>query len=69
MGDLEKMALVSDALEDLFPDSEIGVYVLLNKEEFRDKVSKLSDIKEDTDKYSINISGIDFIFILNPDGS
>lgn len=68
MGSLDKLALVSDALEQLYPNSDIGVYVLLKEDLFKENISAMGNMENDLDKFSINISGVDFIFVLNRDG-
>lgn len=67
MGELEKMALISDALEQLYPKSDIGVYVILDKESFDEKKQTIENIDTEAEQFSINISGVDFFFILSKD--
>jgi hypothetical protein len=65
-GILEKMALVSEAVQDIFIDSKPTIIFEMEKESFKELQDNFRDIDKKFDKFRIEISNVDFI-ILNSD--
>lgn len=68
MGEIEKLALITDALEQIAPSSKIFVAFELEKKVFDDFFRKLNTKSNeiyltDTNKFSVDISGVKFYFI------
>lgn len=65
IGIIEKLAVIADAMEDLFSDgSIIGVFEL-NKKDFKKVQKNFRDIDRSHSKFKIDISGVEFVFILD----
>ena len=62
---IEKMALVSDAIDNLYPKARKVVVFELNKEEFEKSKKDFNNIGTDLKQFKIDISGVEFIFILD----
>lgn len=62
-GDLNKLALITDGLQNLFPNSKPLIIVELNRSEF-DEIKKLTNLNTINGKIKIDISGIEVLFIL-----
>jgi hypothetical protein len=60
---IEKMAMITDALQDLFPEGKIICVLELKKEDFKKIQGNFRTIDHTHNKFSINISGVDFVFI------
>lgn len=60
---IEKMAMITDALQDLFPEGKIICVLELKKEDFKKIQGNFRRIDHTHSKFSINISGVDFVFI------
>jgi hypothetical protein len=68
MGELEKLALISDALDQLIPESKTTIILELNRkmfDEFNKKLNK--DGLKDGKQFNIDISGTYFYFTLSED--
>jgi hypothetical protein len=63
-GYLEKLALIADAVDVLYGGKKSLVFEL-NTDEFNSMKKILSNLEEDKDKFKIDISGVDFIYLLN----
>ena len=61
-GLIEKFALVSDSLGEIFPNGKSVVVFSLNKEDYNFVKTQVNDFS-DTDQFKIDISGIEFIFL------
>lgn len=64
LGELEKMAILSDYLVDLFPEGETIVVFELNKEDYEKMIGKFREIDRHHDQFTVEISGVDFHFML-----
>ena len=65
IGVIEKLAVIADAMEDLFPDGKvIGVFEL-NKKEFKKVQKNFRDVDSSHTKFKIDISGVEFVFTLD----
>ncbi len=66
MGEVEKLAMISDALEQLVPESKTTIIFELNKKVFEEFNKKLNKSGSDNDKnFNIDISGTYFYFTMN----
>jgi hypothetical protein len=63
-GYLEKLALISEAVDDLY-DGKKTIVFELKREEFVKMRNLLNGAKENQNEFSIDISGIQFIYLLD----
>jgi|LakMenE01Jun11ns_1017448.scaffolds.fasta_scaffold9374982_2 hypothetical protein len=64
MGELEKLAMISDGLQQVLPDSKTTILFEFKKEVFSDISKKLNpNGSVDDKKFKIDISGMSFYFI------
>jgi hypothetical protein len=63
-GYLEKLALIADAVDNLY-EGKKGVVFQLGRNEFVKMRSILKGADEDKDQFKIDISGIEFIYLLD----
>ena len=62
-GIIEKLALISDAVETLFPDGKSAVVFQLNQDDFKKVQNNFRDIDRNHNQFKIDISGVEFIFL------
>jgi len=62
---ISKFALVCDAIETICPDGNGTVVYELKKERFEKFQKLLTKNKKGTDKFILNFSGINVVFILD----
>jgi hypothetical protein len=62
-GIVEKLALIVEATESLFPDGKMAVVFQLNDEDFRKVQNNFRDIDKGHRQFKIDISGTEFIFL------
>ena len=62
-GIIEKLALISDAVETLFPDGKSAVVFQLKQEDFKKVQNNFRDIDRNHNQFKIDISGVEFIFL------
>lgn len=60
---IEKLAIITEALQDLFPEGKMICVFELQKEDFKKIQGNFRTIDHTHNKFSINISGVDFVFI------
>ena len=60
---IEKLAIITEALQDLFPDGKMICVFELKKDDFKKIQGNFRTIDHTHSKFSINISGVDFVFI------
>jgi hypothetical protein len=65
-GTIEKLALLADSMQKLFKGKSLVVFELKERE-YRDVMENFKDIDQSHKKFTIDISGTDFIFILEGD--
>jgi len=65
-GTIEKLALLADSMQKLFKGKSLVVFELKERE-YRDVMENFKDIDQSHKKFTIDISGTDFIFILDGD--
>jgi hypothetical protein len=66
LGDLEKLALFADSIQSLFRGKSTIVLELSNEEYYR-ILKNFREIDRHHKQFTIDISGTDFVFILNED--
>jgi hypothetical protein len=66
LGELEKLALIADSLQTMFRGKS-SVVLELNKEEYRKIITHFREIDRHHTQFTIDMSGTDFLFILNED--
>lgn len=64
-GLIERMALVSDAIDSLFVNGKKVIVIELNKFDFEQILIQFKGVDPRLKQYKIDISGIEFIFILD----
>lgn len=62
-GVIEKLALISDAVDSLFPEGRSAVVFQLKNEEFKKVQSNFREIDMSHKQFKIDISGVEFIFL------
>jgi hypothetical protein len=65
-GTVEKLALLADSMQKLFKGKSMIVFEL-KEPEYRSVMENFNDIDQSHKKFTIDISGTDFIFILEED--
>jgi hypothetical protein len=64
-GIIEKLALIADATDSLFPNGRKAVAFELKKPEYKKVQNNFRDIDRLHKQFKIDISGIEFIFLLD----
>jgi hypothetical protein len=64
LGELEKLALIADSLQTMFR-GRTSVAFELNKEEYTKIIKHFREIDRHHKQFTIDMSGTDFIFILD----
>lgn len=62
-GLIERMALVSDAIDSLFVNGKKVIVIELNKFDFEHTKRQFKNVDSTLKQFKIDISGIEFIFI------
>jgi len=62
-GLIERMALVSDAIDSLFVNGKKVIVIELNKFDFEQTKRQFKNVDPTLKQFKIDISGIEFIFI------
>lgn len=62
-GIIEKLALLSEASSNLFPDGKMVVVFSLNDVDFKRVQNNFRDVDRSFKQFKIDISGIEFIFL------
>lgn len=62
-GILEKLALVSEAVQDIFEDTKPTIIYELKNEDFKEIQDNFRDIDKKFNKFTIEISGVNFVII------
>lgn len=63
-GVIEKLALVADGLQTLFPEGVIAVALELEYNDFKKVQKNFRDIDRNFKQFKIDMSGIEFMFLL-----
>ena len=64
-GIIEKLALIADGLEELFPDGTIAVALELKDTELKKVRKNFRTIDHSHKQFKIDLSGVEFMFLLN----
>lgn len=62
-GILEKLALVSEAVQDIFEDTKPTIIYELKDEDFKEIQDNFRDIDKKFNKFTIEISGVSFVIV------
>lgn len=62
-GVIEKLALISDAVDSLFPEGKSAVVFQLKTEDFKKVQNNFREVDKNHKQFKIDISGIEFIFL------
>lgn len=63
-GYLEKLALITDAIQNVFPDTQSALIFELEEKEYKEIQSHFRKIDSNYKRFKIDISGVEVIFIL-----
>lgn len=63
-GVIEKLALVADGLQTLFPEGTIAVAFELEYNDFKKVQKNFRDIDRNFKQFKIDMSGVEFMFLL-----
>ena len=69
LGELEKLALLSDYISDIFPNGDAIVVYELKEDDYKKMISKFREIDHHHKQFTIEISGVDFHFMLTEEKS
>jgi hypothetical protein len=64
IGVMEKLAMITDATQSLFPNGKSVLVFELPENDFREVQKNFREIDRDFTKFKIDISGVELIFIL-----
>jgi len=64
-GIIEKLALIADATDSLFPNGRKAVVFELKKQDFKKVQNNFRDVDRMHKQFKIDISGVEFIFLLD----
>jgi len=64
-GIIEKLALLSDAAESLFPNGKMVVVFELKENDFKKVQDNFRQVDKTNKQFKIDISGTEFIFLLD----
>lgn len=64
VGIMEKLALVSDASQSIFPDGKTAILFELNNEDFKKVLGNFRQMDQGHKKFKIDLSGVEMVFIL-----
>lgn len=63
IGIMEKLAMVADALENIFPNGTSSVLFTLGNEEFKSVQKHFREVDSGFKQFKIDISGVEMFFI------
>jgi hypothetical protein len=66
LGELEKLALITESLQTMFRGKS-SVILELNREEYIKILNNFREVDRHHKQFTIDMSGTDFLFILNED--
>lgn len=67
-GVIEKLALLADGLQTLFPDGVMAVAMELKYDDYKKVQKNFRDVDQNFKQFKIDMSGVEFMFLLK-DGS
>lgn len=68
-GTVEKLALIGDGLQTLFPNGNFMIALELSHYEFKKVQNNFRDVDRNYEKFKIDISGVEFMFLLKNESS
>ena len=68
-GVIEKLALLSDGLQTLFPDGTMAVAFELNYNDFKKVQKNFRDVDRNFKQFKIDMSGVELMFLLKDESS
>ena len=68
-GVIEKLALVADGLQTLFPEGVMAVALELEYNDFKKVQKNFRDIDRNFKQFKIDMSGVEFMFLLKDKSS
>jgi hypothetical protein len=63
-GIIEKLALVADGLQTLFPDGVMAVAMELKYDDYKKVQKNFRDVDRNFKQFKIDMSGVEFMFLL-----
>lgn len=63
-GIIEKLALVADGLQTLFPEGVMAVAMELKYDDYKKVQSNFREVDREFKQFKIDMSGIEFMFLL-----
>jgi hypothetical protein len=63
-GVIEKLALIADAIDNLFPEGKTAIAFELNKEDFKKVQGNFRQIDQHHKQFKVEISNTEFMFLL-----
>jgi hypothetical protein len=67
-GIIERLALIADGLQTLFPEGTMAIAMELKYDDYKKVQKNFRDVDRNFTQFKIDISGIEFMFLLK-DGS
>jgi hypothetical protein len=64
-GIIEKLAIIADASDDLFPDGRKAIVFELKLNDFKKVQNNFRQVDHSHKQFKIDISGVEFIFLLD----
>jgi len=64
-GIIEKLAIIAEASDDLFPNGRKAIVFELKREDFKRVQNNFRQIDHSHKQFKIDISGVEFIFLLD----
>lgn len=64
-GIIENLALISEAIDEIFPDGKKAVVFELKETEFKKVQHNFREVDRAHKQFKIDISGVEFIFLLD----
>lgn len=68
-GVIEKLALVADGLQTLFPNGTMAVALELGFNDFKKVQKNFRDVDRNFKQFKIDMSGVEFMFLLRDESS
>jgi len=62
-GELEKLAMITDALETLFPNGQTVIVIELEENDFKTIQKNFRDVDRNYKRFKIDISNVEIVFI------
>jgi len=62
-GVIQKFAMLSEAVSEMYPNGKSVVVFSLNENDFNFTKMQVNDLNNDTTQFKIDISGVEFIFL------